>query len=190
MDIIDLTDGWVTDWSQQGGWFKEWIRHMHLTSINHGWLYALKREPVRFYENVVAVIKWVPVLWGNYDWDHSYLWQIMHYKLRKMRELHETSGNSANAAQTAAQIKTAEDCLDRLIKDDYCAEEWEAYHKKYPERNWLPNTSNSPFLEMAPISAEQGQELSDISSKEEALRKKDLALFCKTFEEHVRSWWD
>lgn len=189
ISIIDLTDGWLTDWAEEGGWFKEWVRSLNLTAINHGWFYSLSREPKRFYENVTTLISWVPVLWGNHDWDHVFLFQIMHHKIRKMRIYQETHGISLHAPKMAKQLRIAEECLDRLIKDEYNQQDYDAYHAKYPTASeWIKEPSG--LYRSTKISDEQYKELKSISDKQEYLRKQDLRLFSQLFEKHVRTWWD
>lgn len=164
MSILDLTDGWLTDWEESGGEFKEWVRGLHLTSINHGWFYAIYREPVIWWQNLCHIISWVPVLWRDRDWDHSYLLIMMHEKLCRMRRYHNESRLIGDWDKIAKQILVAECALDRLIKDEYM--DYINYDKLgIAERQ-------SAFI------------------REEEMRKQDLNLFATEFVRHVRGWWE
>lgn len=189
ISIIKLTDGWLTKWDDSGGRFKEWIRDLELGAINHGWWYALSREPGRFVDKIKNIIRWIPVLWDDHDWDHAYLIRMMHAKIRNMRQYHEEAQFTGDWEETVKQLKIAEDCLYRLSEDDYNREAWDAYHKKWPEREWEKDKEGD-FFTMAPLSDEQHKELTALFDEEERLRKQDLKTFADMFATHVRDWWD
>lgn len=191
-DLINLTHGWLTDWGKEGGWFKEWVRDMSLSSINHGWLYAIRMQPVYAFRSTCHALSWMPFMYQDRDWDHAYLLRLMHEKLKRMRLYQEKHGNSVNHMEIAHSIKVAETLLDRLIKDDYCAAEMLTHWEKFEvDKRWNSGTKTDDGCTIIPApSEEEWKDSKRIYDKEEALRKQDLEFFGKWFARHIRSWWD
>ena len=121
-DFMELTDGWLTDWGESGGALKEWVRSLHLSAVNHGWIKTLASEPVYLCQNALHVISWIPVLWRDRDWDNTYLWIMLREKLRRMRLHHETERITTDWSEVSEQIRAVEIRLDRLIEDEYDGE--------------------------------------------------------------------
>jgi hypothetical protein len=193
--IMDATDGWLTDWSKSGGRFKEWIRSMNMSAINHGWLYAIYMQPVYWWQNLRHIISWVPILWDDRDWDHSYLLIMMREKLRRMRILQEQHGNGSNRMKYAKEILVAELTLDRLIKDEYLEAEMMDHWKRYEaDKRWASKTkeeiNGNTYYSVPPPSEAERKESMSIYDRQEALRKQDLEYFGRYFAKHVRNWWD
>jgi hypothetical protein len=71
-------------------------------------------------ESIQNVIKWFPVIWHDRDWDHSYFYNILHFKLRNMEEYFNSEYVwGANALKDAKRIKTARILVKRLLEDNY-----------------------------------------------------------------------
>ena len=176
MGIIDLTDGWLTDWGETGGRFKEWVRCIELNSINHGYIHTLLCEPGNFWRQFLHVVSWLPALWDDRDWDHAFLYIMIREKLSRMR----TSEIEFGGKEHADQMKEAVGCLDRLIRDDYVAKDWAAHEKKY----------GSPLgAKRDGIRAGVSASVRRIGKKEDELIKRDLETFVRIFADHSREWW-
>ena len=192
ISVIKLTDGWLTDWGQEGGRFKEWVRSMNLTAINHGWFYAIRMEPVHFCHNVMRVISWLPFLWDDRDFDNAYLWRTMRYKISRMREHISEHRIHEGWEQTVGEMEVAEYILTRLIEDKYCEKEWDEYHKKYPR--WFDSLKESDEpgvrVAMSDCSEERHAEASRIFGLEENAKQYDSELIGQWLHRHWRGWWD
>lgn len=107
-----------------------------------------------FFVNLRRSCKWFKRMWGNYDFDDSYLMQVIVWKMKDMlyqfdvvdsdivdlRNQEHLKDNGYNGDL----IKSLEECIElgeRLIEDDYTiypevVDEWFATHgylKKMPE---------------------------------------------------------
>lgn len=133
ISVMRMTD-WCTNWRKEGGRFKEWVRHMELDAINHGWVHSIAYEPRHWWRRICHVASWLPFLWDDYDWDHVHLWKIMREKLKRMRLNHEEEKLIVDWKRVASEIRFAETLLTRLIEDQYIDAEWKKHLKRFPDR--------------------------------------------------------
>ena len=72
-----------------------------------------------FWRGPKNVIKWLPVIWLDVDWDHSPLLDVMEFKLNNMAKCHEEDVNHTNSPRRARQLRTAALLCSRINEDDY-----------------------------------------------------------------------
>ena len=135
------------------------------------------------------IVRWLPILWDDVDWDFTSLYVVMYTKLRFMRDHHEEHHHHTDWQADVMHMKIAEDCLRRLQKDNYLENEWNNYHKKFPrDGRWIDLPDG--MKQMPPMSDKQHSEFLKICESEEAAKQSDLQDFASTFVNHVREWWD
>lgn len=154
-------------------------------------------HPIRCYQKVCKIISYVPILWNDWDWDYVCLYNLMAFKLKKMKEHHRECQTIADWETVANEIEVAEGALRRLAADDYCAKAHEEHRKKFKEGDsfedrFIPveEEKDSRYRTMKPMSDEERESFRSIMDSEEECRQKDLAIFCKMFTEYSRGWWD
>jgi hypothetical protein len=152
---------------------------MELYQLNP--LYWLERGATRIHH----ICRWLPILWNDHDWDYFYLYKVMQFKIRCMRKHHEKYRIIANWKNVAKRMFIAENLLERMIRDDYCIDEMEAYHEKHPFI-W----EDSPRGRILKGDPTGWPELKRIHEREEYLYKQDLEYFLKIIRKYVRGWWD
>lgn len=150
-------------------------------------------HPTRLYENTFHVLKWIPILWKDRDWDHAHLYSLMAFKLKMMKEHHRKYRVIGDWKKVADEIEVAEEALNRLIKDNYCENEWKEHYKKFPSKwpnhkNWK-RTAEGYLIQPRPARAESTS-LRRNCKLEEKARQADMDLFCKMFMDYSRGWWD
>lgn len=64
------------------------------------------------------VIRWIPVIWDDFDWDWAPLARIMEYKLRRMSRLF-ANGNHVGCEKDSRRMLICANLLKRLADDDY-----------------------------------------------------------------------
>jgi hypothetical protein len=69
-------------------------------------------------QGIVNIIRWIPVVWEDNDWDWYYLSRVMEYKLRKMSKSFKKEGVSVEADKCAKEMLICAELLKRLMKDD------------------------------------------------------------------------
>lgn len=71
------------------------------------WLYGIKN-----------IVTWIPVIWGDRDYDWEFLAKIMEFKFRKMSEYHTKWGVTINKDKMAQELMTCAELIKRLREDD------------------------------------------------------------------------
>lgn len=115
----------------------------------------------------------------NYDWDFSYLYEMIILKIRDMRNHLELEGNTVKCSDKRflKQMTIAANCLERLRNDDYCDGPHFRHRKRKPVYNKIFNVW---LFEYPP----------GYFQHEENLRKQDMEMFCKIFTKYSRHWWN
>lgn len=112
------------------------------------------------------VIRWVPVIWHDVDWDESGLLQIMEKKLRWMEK---SSRKWGRGPATTKKIRVCAELLKRINEDDY-----------FTRAGYDPKTWDS-------VPEYQKTQIAQRSTKQPSW---DLEYFSKIFSRNVLAWWD
>jgi hypothetical protein len=112
---------------------------------------------------VKNIWRWLPVIYQDRWWDHSFLYPILRKKLELMEKNFRLHGCHLNNEKDAFKMKKCVLLLDRLIND--------AYIDYKNERGWAPKVRFS-------------------FEKEEEMIEQDLDLLFKLLSKNIRTWWD
>lgn len=145
-------------------------------------------HPRRVYRKCANIVRWVPILWRDTDWDYSGLYEIIEYKIRNMRTHQLEHANHTDANEVAEQMKTAADCLKRLRDDNYIEEEWNNHRKKHPDRPLIDLPDG--MKQIPPMSAAERGDFKKLVDAEEKRKQDDYETFTSIFTKHSRGWWD
>jgi hypothetical protein len=88
----------------------------------------IKRMLRRFKLKITNLINWLPVIWRDRDWDHSYIFHILEHKL-KLQAKGISKRDNHIGAQRGAQIMMTCVRLMEKIREGYYESEWMDYHK-------------------------------------------------------------
>ena len=64
------------------------------------------------------VIRWIPVIWEDEDFDWAYLARVMEFKMRNMSNYLKNYGHHVNSDKDAKNLLICTNLLRRLIEDD------------------------------------------------------------------------
>jgi len=78
---------------------------------------------------ILNLIIWFPIIWRDRNWDHSYMFEMLEYKLSLMEKLFRKYGHSVNSEKDAHYIMICKNLCKRLADDEYT--------NPYEERNRL-----------------------------------------------------
>jgi hypothetical protein len=67
---------------------------------------------------IINIIRWIPVIWFDRDYDWAYLAEIMEYKLRRMSKLFE-DGHHVLCKRDARRTLICAELLKRLRTEEY-----------------------------------------------------------------------
>jgi len=79
----------------------------------------MKNKIRSIYYGIQNVVRWIPVIWDDQDWDWIFLARILEYKLRRMSYHELTYGHHTTSKRDAKQQLICANLLARLVKDDY-----------------------------------------------------------------------
>lgn len=172
---------------------------MNIRSI----IQTIKDAPRNIKYGIKNLIKWFPVIWQDRDWDHYFLYVILHHKLKYMEKVFLSDDcHVMSAKQTAAQIKICINLLDRLIEDEYHENASIDYYKKWgkPKFNWIEIPDNENGCSMLEIThknvrtnkdrKQEKKEFHRICDHERNMKKQDLHYLFNYIAKHIQGWWD
>lgn len=162
----------------------------------------IKDTPRNIKYGIENLIKWFPVIWQDRDWDHYYLYVILHHKLKRMEHLHIHYSHLMSGSQTAKEIKRCIILLERLMEDKYHENASIEYNKKWgkPKFNWRPIDDNENGCSILEITHKHVKTKEDkkqnikefhrICDHERNMRKQDVEYLFKYITKHIEGWWD
>jgi hypothetical protein len=83
---------------------------------------------------------WLPVVWRDRNWDHSFIYRVLQHKLRAQADYIAVRGNHLNAPTDARLMRTCVALIDRL-DDDFYAMEYTQYCKN---KHWFEDVEDHP----------------------------------------------
>lgn len=177
--------------------FRLWFWWHENNPFPYAWRFWYGRQdwlhPVRTYYKFTRLLSWVPVLWGDVDWDYSGIWQILYFKLKSMREEQSSNSHHTEWERTCSEMKVAEDCAYRLWKNCYLSDAWDAHYKEWPsmferKSEWI--TLPDGLIQMPGMKDEQREAFTKIADEEERLIQADMDQLSKSLSTQIRGWWD
>lgn len=86
-----------------------------------------------FRRGMSNIIRWIPVIWGDEDFDYEPLYNLLYHKLKFMEEFYRSDYTwSAGALKTANEIKIAKNLAKRLTESNYLQNAFIEHKKIYP----------------------------------------------------------
>ena len=161
-------------------------------------MYRIKR----FFRKCRNVIRWIPTIWKDEDWDQTYIYDMLLLKLERQRDFFLSDrAYAANAKETANQIQTAIELL-HMTRDS-----WEFYECPVLEEldaKWgkgvlrtepYGNDSYQLHIDIDGVKtdADKAQYNEEFKKGMEQARKeyqKDKRTAFKYIADHIDYWWD
>jgi len=96
--------------------------------------------------------KWLPIVWGDRDWDYAFLFYMMEFKLKNMADAIEEEDRHVGVVQDVKDMRTCAFLLKRLTGDETGL----VYHKDsqlfseefYQKRLGMGRRSDRGYLKM------------------------------------------
>jgi hypothetical protein len=70
-------------------------------------------------QGIINLIRWFPIIWGDREFDYSFLLDIMSFKMKLMSEMHRKHNESINAEEIAKQLAKCAELAKRISIDNY-----------------------------------------------------------------------
>ena len=161
-------------------------------------MYRIKR----FFRKCRNVIRWIPTIWKDEDWDQTYIYDMLLLKLERQRDFFLSDrAYASNAKETANQIQTAIDLL-HMTRDPWefyecpVLEELDAKWGKGVLRTEPCGDDNYQLhidIDGVKTEADKAQYNEEFKKGMERARKeyqKDKRTAFKYVADHIDYWWD
>lgn len=161
------------------------------------------------YRRLKRFFIWFPVLWRDEDWDSAYLFEIMRFKISRIRKEIEKNKRHVGYEKNVRDMKVAEELLRRFAfngtySDFYyeLSEQLENAEKKgkcvCPEEVYRiepgeidPKTGKKGFSRFVSYSCAYCKARQSYWFKQEEIKQKeDLDFLFMHLKKHVKKWWD
>ena len=158
----------------------------------------------RFFRKCKNVLRWLPTIWKDEDWDHSYIYEILIKKLEHQRDFFSSDRPySAQAKETATQLQIAISLL-HMTRDS-----WEFYEDPVMEelqKKWgkgvlrtTPTNDGTDSYELhsdydtiknAEDKAQYSKEFREGMKRARKEYMKDKRMAFKYIADNIDTWWD
>jgi hypothetical protein len=159
-----------------------------------GFIRNIKHIPYQIKQGVKNIIIWLPIIWKDRDFDHSYMYEIMYFKLRNMQKFFESNNTMcANSNCRARQIMIAKNLCKRLIEQNYLSNALTNYESKYGDNydfHFEP-VEGKPFHRLVwDWTEKQEKEFKKASDHSEYMEQQDLNYLFTHMRKYIQGWWD
>lgn len=166
----------------------------------HYWQ-KIKDFPHEVKRGIQSIFMWLPIIWKDRQWDHTYIYMIFRHKLHLTEQLIRNHGIHENHLIDANRIKSCVTILDRLMEDVYHDMAFEKHYKKWgePKMSFKPSDEypdcSQLHIKYPNVKTKQDEELEregfrKASEHEVKLRESDLETLFRTMHKHIQEWWD
>lgn len=144
-------------------------------------------------QGIKNLIKWIPVIWKDRDWDEYYFFEVIRFKLEQMEELQRCYGNSVNSEQYANEIKLAKLLSERICKGGYLDNALFWYEKEYSDDDLITfediEGSTSKRIKFTENKRQRSM-FSKAGEHSDKMEKQDIDYLFEYLNKHIQKWWD
>lgn len=154
-----------------------------------------------FLHKIKNIVRWIPTLWKDYDWDYGFMLEIEQKKLMNMIDWYEKNnyGHRASSSRIVRQMKLAVSLLDIILeKDNWWYIDYPKDYKFVVDHKFQPLPISSFVIEKY-VNTKNYKRffpwLNDDTMKWpswiiELRRQKAWILYNKLREAYMVHWWD
>lgn len=180
-----------------------------LSKTRHFFLYNVFRHFRRLYGRVLNLIRWFPIIWKDHDWDSTYIFEILKFKLSNQARYIGANNRHTRAKEDARNMTICVNLIEKIQNDYYDIEFYDYY---ITELDFVPDKINPQYYKIEETIIENNlseyfkkyrrvynQVVSEgiytddkriameISYRNHSRAKK---LLFKIMEENIERWWD
>jgi hypothetical protein len=115
-----------------------------------------------WYKRIKNIIRWIPILWKDRDWDYWYTFEILKVKLKFQSEHFRKYGYHVSSERDAQKMELCIRLIDKVQNEYYLDEQ---------------------LMKKDPIT---DKNIEDAISKHDKAKK----LLFNILENNIESWWD
>ena len=130
----------------------------------------------RIFTNIKHIIKWIPVLWTDKDWDSWYIYTILEFKLKNTASHLRDHNLYVGVERDCERIETCVRLIEKLKEEEYMTE-------------WVD--MSNPLFEETNCGLKEIDELERNLMKEcEDRHFKARRILFDLLERNIEKWWD
>lgn len=163
-------------------------------------IYFFKRK----YRQIKNLLKWIPRIWTQFDFDYNYAVDLFKFKLLDIADyLESENAHCVGSKDRSSRIRMIIRLMDKVYNDDYGMEYLdkleEIYGKELMKTTFIDTNdgTGSSLLKYnyeLTLSDEKIKEIDEVKDRlfEESKEKQERAhqLLWKLIEHNIRGWWD
>jgi hypothetical protein len=108
------------------------------------WKFRYQYYPRNFIVGVGNLIKWAPVIWKDRDWDHSFFFDILKFKISNMAKVQGSRMPYKGSERNVEIMNTIVRLIDKFQTEHYLDE----YFDYVDEKIWFEKIGGSDSFEM------------------------------------------
>jgi len=154
-----------------------------------------------FANNIVRIIKWIPIIWQDRDWDYQYLYDVLKFKMSNMinyikKYSHTAEPENTNIINSMIEVR---DLINKIQTFDYSKESLKqiGFYNKYPDFQLKMDFVKEPNEDgyyTAKFNLEEGSEKEKLYNSHYELKAKlendDIHKLFELMATNIRNWWD
>jgi hypothetical protein len=161
----------------------------------------------QFFKSIKRFFYWGWKMRHNYDWDHVFLLEVIHLKLKRMEHYQINHGMSVDSEDPRSTmrkaLRTSIRLCERLIERDpmfYSERLQQEFENKWGKINtWSTPIEGKPDMSQLHIQrehvndenhAQYWEESKELYKKQSMLYHRDKRLFFRILEKHIEEFWD
>ena len=164
-------------------------------------MYKIKQ----FFKRIHNLIRWTPIIWRDQDWDHTFIFEILKFKLKNQAEYIGGKDRHTRAKRDAEIMMTCVRLIDK-VQDEWYGREYFEYHEselkfidseshpgsyemeiEYISDNYEDYFKKYPLIYKQVKTDDKHRTAFEIAKVNEERAHK---LLFKILEQNIRGWWD
>lgn len=139
-----------------------------------------------FFRGVSNIISWIPTIYHDRDFDHSYFYIILQKKLKTMEKCFAEDEITESAWHMKRDVGICIRLCERIIKDDFM--NWEVMSPALGKMIWGEEDERG-LCELS-FEGQDRKVIDEEHAKEEKLRRKTFKLLHQILEKRSQCWWN
>ena len=110
--------------------------------------YDIKKRiwPIRyFFKSISNIIRWVPILWKDRDWDHSFIYAILSFKLKNQSEYIRKVDAHTSSQYDSDKMMLCVRLIEKVKEESYVIEYLDYEKSNY---NWKATPGKKDLMEL------------------------------------------
>lgn len=142
---------------------------------------------------------WLPIIWGDRQWDHIFLIRILGHKLAAMEKFFESDSIIAGSDRVAEEIRRCRIAATRITKGEYLSVTLAPHEEKWGEAEIIWKPIDDEYDELVGVavlglddeaSAMEERERLALYRLVDHLREQDYETLFTLMGMHIQGWWD